>query len=583
MNIPRNEYPRPQMVRDNWINLNGKWDFEIDNAKVGQEKEFYKRDKLKDSIIVPFCPESKLSGVNNTDFMNCVWYRRNIEVGSHGDKRVILHFGAVDYHAVLYVNGEYAGEHKGGYTSFSFDITDLLQPDENYISLCVYDDVRSNNQPAGKQCTELKSHGCYYTRTTGIWQTVWIEYVDAHYITSVKTTTDIQKPSVTFEVEFSDNCDGYSLSANISLEGRNAGNCSAEIVGRVCTVTAELSERKLWEPGNGNLYDVAFELKQSGEVSDRVVSYFGLRTVSLNGRTFQINGKTVFGRWVLDQGFYPDGIYTAPTDEDLKNDIIYSMQLGFNGARLHEKIFEPRFLYWADKLGYLVWEEHANWQLNITEMGQIQYFLPEWIEAVKRDYNHPSIIGWCPFNETWDFEGRKQCDDVVRTVYTVTKALDNTRPVIDTSGNFHTITDIFDVHDYEQEPAVFKSHYEKLTDGILEDSTYRTPAWSGRQEYDGLQPTFVSEYGGIRWAPEKDGGWGYGNAPKTEAEFIERYKGLTEALLNNQYMLGFCYTQLYDVEQEQNGIMTYDRRFKFDPKIIKKINIQTAKIEKSDE
>lgn len=306
----------------------------------------------------------------------------------------------------------------------------------------------------------------------------------------------------------------------------------------------------------------------------------GMHTPELKYKSYEIlNGKPVFGRWVLDQGFYPDGIYTAPTDEALKNDILCSMRLGFNGARMHEKIFEPRFLYWADKLGYIVWGEHANWGLDITDMGQIQYFLPEWLEALDRDMCHPSIIGWCPFNETWDFDGRQQYDELIRLVYLATKAVDPTRPVIDTSGNFHVQTDIFDVHDYEQNPERFASYYEKIVDGIIEDQIQRKPEWSYRQSYNGKNPVFVSEYGGIRWAPDKAEGWGYGEAPKTTEEFIERYKGLTEALINNPYMIGFCCTQLYDVEQEVNGLMTYDRKFKFDPEIIRRINTQQAAIE----
>lgn len=246
---------------------------------------------------------------------------------------------------------------------------------------------------------------------------------------------------------------------------------------------------------------------------------------------------------------------------------------------MHEKVFEPRYIYWADKLGYMVWGEHANWELDITEMSSIEHFLPEWLEVMDRDMSHPSIIGWCPLNETWDFAGRKQYDEVVRIIYRVTKAVDPTRPVIDTSGNFHVESDIFDVHDYEQDPKTFASHYEKLTEGIMEDTVYSNPTMRARQSYNGTDPTFVSEYGGIRWSPDKEEGWGYGDTPKSEQEFIERYKGLTEALLNNPYMLGFCYTQLYDVEQEVNGLMTYDRKFKFDPEIIRKINEQPAAIE----
>lgn len=579
MNISRNEYPRPTLVRDEWINLNGCWQFEIDNAMVGTEKEFYSGNtELSDKINVPFCPESKLSGIGHTDFMNCVWYKKSFNL-DRGDKRVILHFGAVDYQARVYINGEFAGEHIGGYTSFSLDITKHVVSGENCIVVCAEDDLRSGKQPSGKQSPKLESFGCFYTRTTGIWQTVWLELVDNCYIKNIRLTTNISLPSVNISINLSEMPKNAYVIAEAFWDGESVGKEKIEISSTQSEFGMKLSQKHLWELGKGGLYDLKLTIKDDNKIYDEVMSYFGLRSVSLDGRAFKLNGKTVFGRWVLDQGFYPDGIYTAPSDEDLKNDIIYSMQLGFNGARLHEKVFEERFLYWADKLGYMVWGEHANWGLNITATGSVDAFLTEWIEAVERDFNHPSVIGWCPFNETWDTDGNRQNDTLLRTVYRVTKALDPTRPVIDTSGNFHVETDIFDVHDYEQDPELFASHYTKILDGILEDTIYRNPQLRDRQKYDGVQPTFVSEYGGIQWSMDKIG-WGYGNAPKTEQEFIERYKGLTTALLDNEYMLGFCYTQLYDVEQEQNGLMTYDRKFKFDPEVIRKINTKKAAIEK---
>ena len=579
--IPRNEYPRPQLVRKDWLNLNGEWDFEIDNSKCGMEKEFFKKDTLENKITVPFCPESELSGINNKDFMNCVWYRRELDIPQEwNSKKILLHFGAVDYHAVVFVNGTKIGEHRGGYTPFTFDITDYLKDSGNYVTLCAYDDVRGHNQPAGKQCPQLRSCGCSYTRTTGIWQTVWLECVDSCYVDNINFAYDIETPSVNVKCRLGGEFLGCTVKATALWEGKAVGSGEYHAYSNSVEIPVALSEKHLWEVGKGNLYDLEITVEKDGKTLDFVQSYFGLRTVCLDGRVFKINGKAVFGRWVLDQGFYPDGIYTAPTDEALKNDIIYSMQLGFNGARLHEKIFEPRFLYWADKLGYIVWGEHANWELNVTDAGQIQHFLPEWLESLDRDMCHPSIIGWCPLNETWDFEHRKQSDELVRMIYLATKAVDPTRPVIDTSGNFHVQSDIFDVHDYEQDPEVFATHYTQLTDGIIEDTIYRNPALRNRQQYNGTDPTFVSEYGGIKWAPNVEGGWGYGEGPETEEEFIARYKGLTEVLLNNPYMLGFCYTQLYDVEQEQNGLMTYQREFKFNPEIIHKINTQTAAIEK---
>ena len=577
--IPRNEYPRPQLVRSDWLNLNGEWEFEIDNAKSGEAREFFKRNSLEGTINVPFCPESKLSGVEHKDFMNCVWYRKEFEIPSNWkDKKILLHFGAVDYHAVVYLNGEKIGEHYGGYTPFVFDITNNVKDGVNYVTLCVYDDVRSGNQPAGKQSERYNSYGCLYTRTTGIWQTVWLECVGNCYVNSINFISDIDAPSVYVKCGLSGDFDGCTIKAEALWEGKKVGGAKCGVSANFAELCIALSEKHLWDVGKGNLYDLRLTIEKDGQIIDDIKSYFGLRTVCLKGRAFMINGRSVFGRWVLDQGYYPDGIYTAPTDEALKNDIIYSMQLGFNGARLHEKVFEPRYLYWADKLGYLCWGEYPDWGLNRSKVSSIENVLPEWIESVNRDMSHPSIIGWCPFNETWGITENNQ--NLIRMAYRATKAIDPTRPVIDTSGGIHVETDIYDFHDYEQDVEIFTENYAKMTEGYVGDAVCKYLKKEHIAKYDGVSPAFVSEYGGAKLSDEKDS-WGYGTDDLNEEQFIQRYKELTESLLNNPNMMGFCYTQLYDVEQEVNGLMTYDRKFKISPDQIHKINSQPAAIEKS--
>ena len=566
--IYRSEYPKPQFMRENWLNLNGEWQFEIDNSNSGEERKlFNEAQDFSLKINVPFCPESKLSGVENVDFMNSVLYKREFEITEKQlEGRVVLHFGAVDYKTTVYINGNKCGSHKGGYVSFSFDITDYAVLGKNTVTVHAMDDTRSRMIPSGKQSEKYSSWGCYYTRTTGIWQTVWLEFLPEAHIKSVKYVTDINNTTVNINAVL---CGSGTFIAEAFYEGVSMGKAQVVSSGGNANITINLAEKHLWEIGNGRLYDLVLTF---GE--DRVQSYFGLRDIRLDGKKFLINGKSVFQRLVLDQGFYPDGIYTAPSDQELCADIKRSQALGFNGARLHEKVFEERFLYHCDKLGYIVWGEYPNWGLDHSYADSIYAILPEWLEEIDRDFNHPSIIGWCPLNETWDQNGRKQYDEMLALVYKATKAADSTRPCIDTSGNYHVVTDIYDLHDYEQNPDVFASHYEPLGNSNVFDFF---SAFKDRQRYDGKMPFFVSEYGGIGWSVNE--GWSYGNAPKSAEEFIERFKGLTDALLDNENMFGFCYTQLTDVEQEQNGLYTYDRKPKFDTEIFKAILSRKADIE----
>ena len=586
MNIPRAEHPNPQWERKTWKNLNGPWEFEFDFGCSAVERRLWEKKRFDREILVPFCPESRLSGIGYTDFISGVAYRRNFELSQEElSGRVLLHFGAVDYEASVYVNGTLVGSHKGGYTSFCFDITKHVAPGPNTLFVAVKDDVRSGLQPKGKQAHLYASSGCDYTRTTGIWQTVWLEFVPERRIQSAKYYPDPAngKVTVTGLVQGQG-----TLQLTALWEDKPVGEAALSVEDGFFTAQLDLSETHLWEPGKGGLYTL---LLSFGE--DRVKSYFGLRTAKFQGRKFLLNGKSLFQRFVLDQGFYPDGIYTAPTEEDLVKDIQLSFAAGFNGARLHEKVFEARFLYHCDRLGYLVWGEYPNWGLDHAHPLSTETYLNQWSEAVERDFNHPAIIGWCPFNETWGYREEREKNALLTSLYKLTKRLDPTRPCIDSSGNYRILSEVYDIHDYDQDTQSFQARWDGLTDRIREtggvipaedpffNSAPEGP--SGRapffnQPYDN-QPIFVSEYGGIRWPDDTVEGWGYGNAPATPEEFFARYKGLTEALLNNPEIFGFCYTQLYDVEQEVNGLYTYGRAQKFDIGLIQKINQQKAAIE----
>ncbi len=588
MNILRAEHPNPQWERKRWKNLNGVWEFELDLGCSAVDRRLWEKEKLDQEILVPFCPESKISGINHIDFMNGIVYRKYFVLNDHEIAgRVFLHFGAVDYEAVIYVNGAFVGTHKGGYTSFSFDITDCVAVGTNMVFVAVRDDGKSGLQPRGKQTSEYYSIRCDYTRTTGIWQTVWLEFVPKAYIKSAKYYPDPENNSlmITGLVE------GKGQLHIKAVWGNKTVGFKEVIVrdGKFATLL-ELTERHLWEVGKGGLYNLLLDFEE-----DHVKSYFGLRSICFEGRKFLLNGKSVFQRMVLDQGYYQDGIYTAPTEEALIRDIELSVAAGFNGARLHEKVFEPRFLYHCDRLGYLVWGEYPDWGLDKNNPLATEIFMNEWSEVVERDFNHPAIIGWCPFNETFGYFEAQAKNNLITSVYKLTKRLDHTRPCIDASGNFHVMPEIYDIHDYEQNAETYTKRWKDFSEIAKENKGCipadheffakfplqangrgRAPFYS--QPYSN-QPIFISEYGGIRWVDKETAGWGYGDTPTTVEAFFARYKGLTEALLKNENIFGFCYTQLYDIEQEVNGLYRYDRSEKFDIRIIAEINRQRAAIE----
>ena len=567
MNIPRPEHPNPQFEREDWINLNGEWQFEYDFGISGRDRKFYERKSLNSKIIVPFCPESVLSGIGNTDFLNCVWYLKNVEI-PNTDKNVILHFGAVDYESYIYVNHKEVYHNIGGFVGFDIDITNYVNKgEENVITVCAID-TNPKGKASGKQSKVYYSQGCDYTRTTGIWQTVWLEFVDKSYIKSAKYYPSIADKSVQIEVETVGNA---TFTAEASYEGKPMGKVSAELNSGISRLTLKLDELYLWEAGAGRLYDLNLTYG-----NDKVKSYFGVRTTEFKDKKYVLNGKDLFLVTVLDQGFYKKGIYTAETDEELVQDIHLSFDAGFNGARLHQKVFEPRFLYHCDKLGYLVFGETGNWGLDASNMEQLTPFLLEWQRELQRDFNHPSIIGWCPLNETWDFENKHQNDDFIRALYYTTKAIDTTRPCVGTSGNYQVVSDVYDLHDYIQTKKEFEEIYLAPTYGEFAEKYDKShegvSKYQNSKEWENYA-LYLSEYGGIQWDVQGVGGWGYGNGPKTEEEYMDRYEYLTKALMDSPYICGICYTQLYDVEQEVNGIYTYDRQKKFDISRIRKINM----------
>ena len=587
--IPRAEYPRPQFEREAWQNLNGEWTYTLDPVKTGWERGLRNSKGFADKIIVPFAPESKLSGVEHKEFIPCIWYQRNITIPAEWEgKDVLLQFGAVYYESEIYVDGKFVDRHFGGSDSFTVDITKFVKAGSTHsLVVNAKSDLRSRMQPAGKQSLRHGPFECMYTRTTGIWQTVWMEAVAPAAISRVKYITDIDRSTVSMEFTMRRTAAANTLTINVKDGSKVVASQSGKVAsGSIFTLP--IKKAKLWSPESPFLYDVEFILKDAeGNVVDKVASYFGMRKIHTEGNKVYLNNEPYFQRLVLDQGFYPDGIWTAPSDAALKQDIELSLQAGFNGARLHQKVFEERFYYWADKLGYLTWGEAPSWGLDANAVEAARNFITEWRNLVVRDINHPSIVTWTPFNEEF-WPDQTQFPRFVNDVYTLTKQLDPSRPVNTVSGGIQILTDIWTEHHYEQDPARLKeiiyNDGKMFVRGPSIQERHRGNVGFNRPvlsdpftfpRYDGSIPYILDEFGGIKCMeanPSKDGAWGYGSAPQTKEEFYQRLEGQVRGLMSlNKNMWGWCYTQLTDVEQEQNGIYYYDRKVKYDMERIRKI------------
>lgn len=595
--IPKPEHPRPQFFRPHWLNLNGEWQFEIDTADSGLERGLRTRE-LAGTILVPFAPESEASGVADTDFLEAVWNRRTVHVPPDwAGRRVVLHFGAVDHDATVWVNDVEVVRHRGGFSSFESDLTDALGDGRPATIVVRARDPHHGSQARGKQAREYANHDCVYTRTTGIWQTVWLEAVPEVQLLRGVVTPNVGASSFTVELPVSQNRPDWTATAVLSDEaGEVVGAATRVDLDRSPAVTLPVpADRvRLWSPEDPHLYGLVLELRdENGELVDRVESYTGLRSLAIDGQAIMINGQRVFQRLVLDQGYWPQSLMTAPDDEALRRDIELSLAAGFNGARLHQKVFEERFFYHADRLGYLVWGEFGDWGASLagpdTDNQQpTASYVTQWVEVLRRDRNHTSIVGWCPLNETHQriHDRITVLDDVTQAMFWATKLADRTRPVLDASGYAHRVaqTDVWDSHDYEQDPQRFAANHAGLAAG----RPFANRHGSGEISlpYAG-QPYFVSEFGGIWWNPDAldaDGrvrteSWGYGDRVRDEEGFHARFEGLTGVLLDDPRMFGYCYTQLTDVFQEENGIYRFDRTEKLDLERVRKAQQRPAAYE----
>ena len=595
---PRPEYPRPQFRREGWTNLNGEWRFAFDDADAGLTAGWWNasaQDLGTDNapfdrtITVPFCFQAKLSGIGDTTFHDVVWYARTFEHAPADGERLLLHFGAVDYRATVWVNGAHAVSHEGGHSPFSADITHALLQGENVVVVRAEDPSREVTVPRGKQYWRERSEGIFYTRTTGIWQTVWLERVGRRRIDSVNLTPDLDAAALDVEVGVEGFEPGLAMRLTVTYEGERVlddrvGLQSALVERRLPLVTrgeqpaspypGRWGKPPYWSPEEPNLLDLRLELLDAeGRTLDIVDSYFGMRKVEVRDGRVYLNDRPLYQRLVLDQGYFPDGILTAPTDDALRRDIELAKEMGFNGARKHQKVEDPRWLYWADRLGFLVWSEMANaYQYSPDYVRRIT---AEWQEAVRRDYNHPSIVAWVPMNESWGVRelatDPRQVEHLL-AMYHLTRSLDGSRPVVSNDGWEHALTDLCAIHDYRN-AAVLGRRYRTIESSLADPERY--PVYAPGHEYRG-EPILITEFGGIAFRTADPESWGYRTVSDAEG-LLERYGALISALLQSEVVQGFCYTQLTDVEQEINGLLTYDRRPKADLARIREITTASGR------
>ncbi|WP_026507098.1 glycoside hydrolase family 2 protein [Butyrivibrio sp. MC2013] len=584
MHAYRKDYPRPQLVRQNWELLNGSWEFEFDDEDKGiREGWFSGEEKFGRSIVVPYTYETKMSGIGDEKAHSVVWYQKTVNIDFEANKsnRLQLHFEGVDYRADLWVNGEYVGQHTGGYARFSFDITDHLKDGSNVLTLRVAD-TYDDGQPRGKQRWISENFGCWYVQTTGIWKSVWMEYTAPEYIGRLKITPDQPGARVIIEADIvcKRETSDLELSALVTFEGKEINMASTKCAANKARLVIELNRPDLfdwgvheWSMENPALYDLTLELKRGEEVRDQVESYFGLREIRIDNANILLNGRPIYQRLILDQGYWKDSHLTPPDENALVKDIEAIMSMGYNGVRKHQKTEDERFLYWCDVKGLLVWSEMAAaYEFGDNEVAE---FTREWMEIVEQNYSHPSIITWTPFNESWGvrhIRTDRQQQHFTEAIYHLTKAFDHMRPVIVNDGWEHTISDILTLHDYEEKGEVLFDRYAGRWEEILENKVFHCghhPAFAEGYGYKG-QPVIISEFGGIAF--DKGQGWGYGNKVKDEESFIQRFDDITTAIKELPMVCGYCYTQVSDVQQEVNGLMDMERNFKIEPSILKEIN-----------
>jgi beta-galactosidase/beta-glucuronidase len=569
------QYPRPQFARSQWQNLNGPWEFAFGDHQSWQTPQDVRFDR---QIEVPYAPESEASGIHDPSFHHTLWYRRVVMPDpseAAGEQRLRLHFGAVDYQATVWVNGQMVAQHEGGHTPFSADLSAAVLPGEKIeIVVRATDDPHDLAKPRGKQDWEAEPHEIWYPRTSGIWQTVWLEWLPATHLASVVWTPNIERWEVAFQARIAGAAAGQlegeplRLRVRLHVDGKLLADDDYGAVHNDVSRTIVLkdmgidSARRdlLWSPEHPQLIQATLELHEGDRIIDTVSSYTAMRSVAVDDQHFILNGRPYFLKMVLDQGYWPGSLMSA-TDEQLSRDVELTRLLGFNGARKHQKIEDPRYLYWCDVLGLLVWEELPSAYV-FTSQAALR-LTREWTEAIERDRSHPCIVAWVPFNESWgvpDLPLVAAQRDLVRALYHLTKALDPTRPVIGNDGWEYVVTDIVAIHDYSHQPEKLTLRYgtrESLKNSLQQARPHKRLLALEREPLR-PQPAMLTEFGGIAYTVTDDLGWGYNR--KTDPQGLQdEYASLLAAVHGCEGLIGFCYTQLADTFQEKNGLLFEDR------------------------
>ncbi len=586
-------HPRPQRARPRWIDLTGPWAFAYDDANVGLDRAWTDRAEVYDrTIIVPFPPESRASGIHDTSFHPVVWYRRTFHVAAEDRQgRLLLHFGAVDYRARVWVNGQLVATHEGGHTPFSADITHALQDGDGdqVVVVRAEDEPHDLTQPRGKQDWEPQPHRIHYHRTTGIWQPVWLEPIGETHIANIRWTPDLDRGLLGLGVILNRTPDHpLRLRVRLTLREEVLADDTYLIerseLNRAIALepggTTMSREALLWSPRRPNLIDAELTLLDGDQVIDAVESYAGVRKVGVADGRFLLNGRPYYLRLVLAQNYWPESHLAAPSPEALRREVELTKELGFNGVRIHQKVEDPRFLYWCDRLGLLVWGEMAN--AYVFSPTAVDRLAREWLEVVRRDYSHPSIVTWMPLNESWgvpNLESDPPQRDYVRALYHLTKSLDPTRPVIGNDGWEHIVSDVWGIHDYALEGATLRERYgsQEALERTLREVQPHYRSIARPNGHPAGEPVMLTEFGGISHAPATGEHWhGYGTVSDDEG-FLARYADLVGAVLDSPAIAGFCYTQLTDTEQETNGLLTEDRVPKIDPEAVRAVNTRASK------